>query len=117
MASASQLRALLQSHGSGDDERFYAAALQVAAAEARRGHDRLAKEIRTLVEGAKLEKTNRKATASIVQLARPQGEAADLLEEVHNDCRIEDPKLRAQLAHRKMITLRQTHKSLFLFHW
>ena len=64
---------MLQSHGSGDDERFYAVALQVAAAEARRGHDRLAKEIRDLVEKAKLGKTNQKAAATIVHLSRPEG--------------------------------------------
>ena len=90
MASASQIRAMLQSHGSGDDERFYAVALQVAAAEARRGHDRLAKEIRELVEKAKLRKTNQKAAATIVHLSRPEGEAAELLEEVRIDCHIAD---------------------------
>jgi SpoVK/Ycf46/Vps4 family AAA+-type ATPase len=90
MASASQIRAMLQSHGSGDDERFYAVALQVAAAEARRGHDRLAKEIRELVEKAKLGKTNQKAAATIVHLSRPEGEAAELLEEVRIDCHIAD---------------------------
>lgn len=81
---------MLQSHGSGDDERFYAVALQVAAAEARRGHDRLAKEIRELVEKAKLGKTNQKAAATIVHLSRPEGEAAELLEEVRIDCHIAD---------------------------
>ena len=81
---------MLQSHGSGDDERFYAVALQVAAAEARRGHDRLAKEIRELVEKAKLRKTNQKAAATIVHLSRPEGEAAELLEEVRIDCHIAD---------------------------
>src|ERR1017187_6365982 len=90
MASASQIRAMLESHGSGDDERFYAVALQVAAAEARAGHDRLAREIRALVEQAKLRRTNRQATASILHLARPEGEAAELLDEVRNDCRIAD---------------------------
>ena len=78
---------MLQSHGAGDDERFYGAALQMAAAEARKGHDRLAEEIRGLVEKAKRGKASRKATASIVSFARPQGEAADLLDEVKNDVR------------------------------
>ena len=34
MATATQIKALLASHGAGDDERFRAVALQVAAAEA-----------------------------------------------------------------------------------
>src|SRR4051812_33184971 len=90
MATASQIRAMLESHGASDDERFYAVALQMAAAEARRGHDHLAQEIRSLVEEAKLRRTNRKATSSILHVARPQGEAAELLDEIQNDRRIRD---------------------------
>jgi SpoVK/Ycf46/Vps4 family AAA+-type ATPase len=81
---------MLESHGASDDERFYAVALQMAAAEARRGHDHLAQEIRSLVEEAKLRRTNRKATSSILHVARPQGEAAELLDEIQNDRRMRD---------------------------
>lgn len=45
MASAAQMMALLQSHADGNDEHFYAIALQVAAHEAKLGHDKLAGEI------------------------------------------------------------------------
>lgn len=80
---------MLQSHGSGDNERFYAVALQVAAAEARHGHERLAKEIQDLVGKARLSRSNQRA-ASIVPMALPQGEAAELLEEVNSNCRVSD---------------------------
>lgn len=81
---------MLESHGLGDEERFYAVALQVAAAEARRGHDHLAQEIRTLVEQAKSRRTNRGATSSLLHVARPQGEAAELLDEIHNERHVRD---------------------------
>ena len=42
MASADQLKALLQSHLEGDETRFYSVAMQVAAHEAKRGHGKLA---------------------------------------------------------------------------
>src|SRR5215218_6619001 len=84
MASATQIKALLQSHGSGDDERFYAIALQVAAAEARRGHEVLAAEIKKLVDDAKQRKSLPKPSVSVFHVAQPQGEAAELLEQV--DC-------------------------------
>lgn len=46
MAIADQLKSLLMSHRDGDDEHFYAVALQMAALEARRGHNKLADEQR-----------------------------------------------------------------------
>ncbi len=50
MATATQVKLLLQSHGSGDEERFFAIALQVAATEARLGHNVLANEIREIID-------------------------------------------------------------------
>jgi SpoVK/Ycf46/Vps4 family AAA+-type ATPase len=90
MASASQIRAMLQSHGSGDDERFYSVALQLAASEARRGHTKLAKEIRDLVDQAKNKAKKRANAPNVVSMATPRGEAADLLEEVRLDVRARD---------------------------
>ena len=90
MATATQIKALLQSHGSGDDERFYAIALQVAAAEARRGHEELAVEIKKLVDQAKQRLAAPKASPSIFHVAKPQGEAAELLEEVGTGWKVND---------------------------
>ena len=50
MASAEQIKALLKTHSERDEQRFYSIALQVAASEARKGHHKLADEIKTLVE-------------------------------------------------------------------
>ena len=49
MASGEQIKALLKSHLEGDDDRFFAVAMQVAAHEARLGHGKLAKELRAMV--------------------------------------------------------------------
>lgn len=90
MATATQIKALLQSHGVGDDERFYAIALQMAAAEARRGHEALAAELKALVDKAKQRKATPKSNISIFHVAQPQGEAAELLEHVEPTCKISD---------------------------
>lgn len=90
MATSHQIKALLQSHGSGDDERFYAIALQVAAAEARRGHESLAGEIKKLVDQAKLQKAVPKSSPSIFHVSQPQGEAAELLEQVDAGWKVSD---------------------------
>lgn len=50
MATANQVLGLLKSHVRGDDEQLYAIALQIAAAEARRGRASRAEELRELVD-------------------------------------------------------------------
>lgn len=50
MATAEQIKTLIRSHFSEEPERFYTAALQVAAHEARQGHSALAHEIKALVD-------------------------------------------------------------------
>ena len=81
MASAEQLKALLNSHIDGDDERFMTIALQVAAHEARSGHSRLAVEIRDLIDGAKRRRRERlvipmdrsaNGLAGLLELSRPK---------------------------------------------
>ena len=57
MASANQLKALIQSHYASDSERFTTLALQVAAAEARKGHNSLAADIKTLIDKGQKGKT------------------------------------------------------------
>ena len=100
MATATQIKSLLQSHGNRDDERFYAIALQVAAAEARQGHERLAAEIRDLVEKARRNAASGKANATVLSLSTPQGEVADLLEPVSSDLKIRDLILEPALRER-----------------
>ena len=53
MATAEQIKSLLQSHYKNDNERFTSIALQVAAHEARQGHMSIAKEIKDLIDRAK----------------------------------------------------------------
>ena len=81
MASKDQLKALVRSHAEGDDERFYAIAMQVAAQAARHGHTRFAQELRDLVDQAR---ARTKAPApgqrtKPVPLVQPRGELVGLL--------------------------------------
>jgi len=55
MATAEQIKSLLQSHYKNDNERFTSVALQVAAYEARQGHTAVAKEIKSLVDRSKID--------------------------------------------------------------
>ena len=50
MAAADQIKALIKSFGEGDDSRFYATAMQIAATEARNGHIALADELKKIID-------------------------------------------------------------------
>ncbi|MCY4076752.1 MAG: ATP-binding protein [Acidobacteria bacterium] len=86
MASGEQLKALLKSHVDGDDERFFSVAMQVAAHEARRGHGRLAEELRALIDSARTGLGRR----APIPIGRPRGELANLLEVSHPSVRLGD---------------------------
>ena len=75
MASAEQLKALLKSHMEGDDQRFFSVAMQVAAHEAKRGHGKLAEELRMLIDEAK----KRRGSSAPIPISRPRGELAGIL--------------------------------------
>lgn len=50
MATADQIKGLVKYHAERDDEKFKTVVLQIAAHEARLGHDGLARELKSLVE-------------------------------------------------------------------
>lgn len=78
MARADQLKALLRAHVGQDPEHFYTVAMQMAADEARRGHVKLAAELRDLIDTAKV-KVKPIRSARPIALAQPKGELSDLL--------------------------------------
>lgn len=77
MATASQIKALLQSHLRGDDERFITIATQVAAHEAQQGHTHLANELKQLIDEAKAK--NSPARNNVFFVIQPKPELAAIL--------------------------------------
>lgn len=85
-ASADHIKALVRSHAKGDDAHFYAVALQVAARAARQGHNRLAAELKQLVEEAR----EKAPAARVTSIARPKGELGELVVASFPDVRLKD---------------------------
>jgi len=79
MATANQMKALIRSHAEGDETHFYAVALQVAAQEARSGHNRLAIELRELVDRVGIHSKRPRAPGSAQILARKLDGKLDVL--------------------------------------
>lgn len=78
MATGEQLKALIKSYIDGDGARFFALALQVAAHEARRGHGKLAQEIRALIDRARAAASQAEIAKKLVPIVHPRGELAGL---------------------------------------
>jgi hypothetical protein len=77
MASAQQLIGLIKSHAEGNEDRFFDLAMQLAAAEAQKGHKQLAEQLRQWAEAGQ-------SPAKITRidptpLAAPRGDLAGLL--------------------------------------
>lgn len=110
MSSAQHVIALVKSHVDGNDDEFFAVAMQVAAREARQGHAKIAQTVRDLVDAAKLRRASAgggvqlRATASrdpVVPVVRPTGDLASLLTATFSDTRLADmvlpPAIRQRL--------------------
>ncbi len=107
MASGDQIKALLKSHVEGDDDRFFAVAMQVAAHEARLGHGKLAEELRTMVDEAK----GRVGTDRPVPIGRPRGELANLLEASYPKARLNEMILSDVLAEQIRRVIREQRQA------
>lgn len=103
MATADQVKALVRSHTEGDDERFYAIAMQVAAQAARNGHIKFAQALRDLVDQAKARRTTtpRGLHTKPLPLVQPRGELTGLLTASYPKTRLAnmalDPPVRARI--------------------
>ncbi len=117
MARADQLKALLQSHSEGDDQRFYSVAMQVAAHEAKQGHGKLAEELRALIDKAKKALGSRQSDPHPIPIGRPRGELAGLLTVTYPRLRLTDMVLDDKLARQiKKVIREQRHASELLPH-
>lgn len=85
MATAEQIKALLKTHAERDEDRFYAVALQVAANAARVGHNKLAEDIKVLVDRARNKAPMAPVSRPVPLLKQPLGDLSGLLEISHPD--------------------------------
>jgi len=96
MAAAEQIKSLIKSFSEGDDSRFYATAMQIAAAEARKGHQDLAEELKKLIQDSKKSKINER-TLKKLPVNAAQKELNDLLEFTRPDDKLKDMVLSFKL--------------------
>jgi len=99
MAAAEKIKALLQSYGDEDDSRFYTTAMQIAAAEAKKGHFKLAEELKGLIEKIKSKRNVNSVTKTrILPVNEAQRELKDLLEVYRPNIKTKDMVLTEQVS-------------------
>lgn len=117
MAKGDQLKALLRSYIERDDVHFYSVAMQLAAGEARKGHGKLAEELRELIDKAKNRRSVRPLTDTPIPINRPKGELATLLRVSYPKSRLADlvvaPRVEQSL---RRVVKEQRHLSKLLEH-
>ena len=100
MSNAKHILSMLRSRADGDDEMFYSVALQVAAAEARRGHRTTAEDLRSAVDAVRAQAKN-SANLVPIRVDAQNGELSGLLEAreatIDLDAVILAPAIRAAL--------------------
>jgi hypothetical protein len=74
MATAEQIKALIDSFKNGDEARFRSVTLQIAARSAKQGKGKFAEDLRAMVE-----KLPRQTSGPVVPIARPSKDLAGLL--------------------------------------
>ncbi|UZO80140.1 ATP-binding protein [Aquimarina sp. ERC-38] len=96
MAAAEQIKSLIKSFTEGDDSRFYATAMQIAAAEARKGRQVLAEELKKIIKDSKKSKINGTALKRL-PINSAQKELNDLLEFTRPNDKLKDMVLSINL--------------------
>jgi SpoVK/Ycf46/Vps4 family AAA+-type ATPase len=107
--SGEHVKALVQSHASGNDEAFYSVALQVAAQAARQGHHRLAADLKAAVDNSRTQRPKK-----VTSIAQPRGYLSDLVIATHPTVSLKDLVLPEELAAqvRRILTEQLQRKSL-----
>jgi len=89
MSSAQQILALLRSHANGDTEHFYTIAMQIAADHARQGHEKIALELKELIDQARIRENQIPASipkgVTVTPIIQPRGELNGLLDVRYSD--------------------------------
>lgn len=91
MASAEHIKSLIKSFGEKDEERFFTLAMQIAASEARKGHNNFARELKLTIEKAKKNRSqsflDRNKT---IPIYKAKGELSDLVDVFNPKIKIND---------------------------
>lgn len=98
MAASEQIKSLIKSFGNGDESRFFATAMQIAASEARKGHTTFAQELKNLIEKAKKGRSDSFVeSGKTISISKPKRELNELIEVFQPKIKLNDMVLDKQV--------------------
>ena len=100
MATAQQLKALIESYTEHSPERFLSVASQIAAHAARTGKTKLAQELRKLIEDAHRKQKAQPALSKSIPIAQPTGDLSGLFSATFPKTQLSDMVLDSELKQR-----------------
>jgi len=100
MATAQQLKALIESYTEHNADRFLSVASQIAAHAARAGKTKLAEELRKLIEEARRKQKTQPILSKSIPIAQPIGDLSGLFSAVFPKARLSDMVLDSELEQR-----------------
>ncbi len=118
MAASDQIKSLIKSFGQGDEDRFFASAMQIAASEARQGHASFAQELKSLIEDARKNRSLAQfERGKIVSLSPQKRELSELIDIFQPRITLSDMVLAADVKGRlEKLIVEQSKLELLLHH-
>lgn len=113
MATAQQLKALIESYTEHNADRFLSVASQIAAHAARAGKTKLAEELNKLIEQARRKQKAHPVSPKSIPIAQPTGELSGLVSAAFPKTRLSDMVLDSELEQRLkrvIFEYRQVHR-------
>jgi len=107
MATAQQLKALIESYTEHNADRFLSVASQIAAHAARAGKTKLAEELRKLIEEARRKQKAQPALSKSIPIAQPTGDLSGLFSAVFPKTKLSDMVLDSELEERLKRVIRE----------
>ncbi len=100
MATAQQLKALIESFTENNPDRFLSVASQIAAHAARSGKEKLAQDLLKLIEQARRASNASREASQVVPITQPTGELSGLVSAAFPKTRLTDMVLPTAINHR-----------------
>ncbi len=100
MATAQQLKALIESYTENNDNRFLSVASQIAAHASRTGKTKLAEELRKLIDEAHRKQKSQSTFSKSIPIAQPTGELSGLFTASYPKIKLSDMVLDTELEQR-----------------
>jgi SpoVK/Ycf46/Vps4 family AAA+-type ATPase len=115
MAASEQIKSLIKSFGEDDEDRFFSSAIQIAASEARQGHNNIAQELKSLIDQARKNRSHQIFDRNkTVSFSAPKRDLLELVDVFQPQITLKDMVLEEELSSVLTRVIDEQHKAEIL---